>query len=154
MWNLGWRRAAIALSSSVVVTAVVAAGCSAEPPQGGAANPDDAVSAYVTALNASDPSALRELGAVKNQALDDGIDDRLARYGRRDLHLTSREVRVGDVVPHQATAVLNGTLNASAPYEERLFLTQVDGRWYIHLQKDPSSSVAPPLPPAGTERPK
>ena len=141
---------------TTAVFALSALGCSHPAPHGGAATPDDAVDAYVHALNENDADALRALSSTSGPTLDAGIERRLDDYGGRGIELTTRQVTDGPA-PHQATALLSGDMKAPAgevaPYEEKLFLNAHEERWYVNLHDTAEPTGTPPLPTAGTGRP-
>jgi hypothetical protein len=150
------RRLVLALATAAVLVVTTAlAACTASAPQGGASTPEDAVSAYVSALNANDSQALRRLSAEHDPALDQAVARRLKEQGGRNVHLTSQDVQ--SPVPHQAAAHLTGTMTDHSghteSYRERLFLDRADGRWYIKLLPSPPPPTGGGvLPTAATGR--
>jgi hypothetical protein len=146
---------ALTIAAVLVVTATLAA-CTTSTPQGGTPTPEDAVSAYIAALNADDSQALRRLSREQDPALDQAVAGRLEELGGRAIHLTSRDVR--SAVPHQAAAFLAGTMSGGSgrteSYRERLLLDRADRRWYIKLLPSPPPSPGGPLPTASTARPQ
>jgi hypothetical protein len=141
---------------AMFVIAVTLAACTTSTPEGGTPTPEDAVSAYIAALNADDSQTLRHLSREQDPALDQAVAGRLEELGGRAIQLTSRDVR--SAVPHQAAAFLAGTMSGGSDrtesYLERLLLDRADGRWYIKLLPSPPLSPGASLPTASTARPQ
>jgi hypothetical protein len=140
---------------AVFVVAATLAACTTSTPEGGAPTPEDAVSAYIAALNADDSQALRHLSREQDPALEQAVAGRLEELGGRAIQLTSRDVR--SPVPHQAAVFLAGMMSGgfgrTATYRERLLVDRANGRWYIKLLPSLPPSPGGPLPTASTARP-
>lgn len=110
-------------------------GCGADT---GAGSPQQAIDAYVAALNARDTKALAQLAPPGNDAADE-IRQRLDQHGGQNIRIASTRLTNG-VSPDVVSASIQGQ-GSAGDYSETLTLTRTDDRWHVVMgQQEPSSN--------------
>jgi hypothetical protein len=123
--GLRWRAG---LGIAVVAVILGVGACSQSQPS----SPEEAVDAYIAALNDSDREALAALVPEHVDASDD-LGDKLNTLGGQHITLSNVDVS-SDVDIRQAIAHLRGT-RSDGEYSESLYLFSEDGRWYVDMEQ-------------------
>ncbi|PPK65675.1 hypothetical protein CLV40_113159 [Actinokineospora auranticolor] len=89
----GWRPTAVSAATGAFLIGATACSGAAPPTGAGAASAEEAVAAYVSALNTDDAHALADLAWQQNPELATAVDSLLATRGGRDLRVTSQDIQ-------------------------------------------------------------
>ncbi|MGH3519980.1 MAG: hypothetical protein ACRDQ7_21860 [Haloechinothrix sp.] len=93
--------------------------------------PEEAVDAYIAALNDGDADALAALTPSHVDA-SEHIAAKLAEHGRQGIQITSVTVS-SEIDIRQAIATVEGE-GARGTYSESHYLYAKDGRWYVDME--------------------